>query len=160
MAQRYAAGRRAARVRAGSLGAVLHLTREVHDDLVAHLIDGLPDEACGLIGGRPGDEAEPCVADAWYPSPNVAASSRVYTIDPRTHLRADRDAEDRGIEIVGVVHSHTHTEPFPSPTDVDHAPDPGWHYVIVSFRLGAPMLRSFRIIDGEVAEEPVVVLAG
>jgi proteasome lid subunit RPN8/RPN11 len=160
MAQRYAADHVRARWRAGSLGAVLQLTRQVHADLIAHLIDGLPDEACGLIAGRPGSEGGHCLVDTWYPSPNVAASSRFYTIDPKTHLRADRDAEDRGIEIVGVVHSHTHTEPYPSPTDVDQAPDPGWHYVIVSFRLGAPMLRSYRIVAGEIAEEPVSVLGG
>lgn len=136
---------------------MLQLPRSVHDDLIAHLISGLPDEACGLLGGRPGVGDDPCVVDAWYPSPNVSASSRIYTIDPKTHLRADRDAEDRGAEIVGVVHSHTHTEPFPSPTDVTQAPDPSWHYVIVSFRLGAPMLRSYRILDGSILEEPVLV---
>ena len=73
---------------------------------------------------------------------------------------ADRDAEDAGHEIIGVVHSHTHTEPYPSPTDVQQAPDPTWHYVIVSFRLGVPALRSFRIVDGSVAEEAVEVLTG
>ena len=75
----------------------------------------------------------------------------MYTIDPRDHLRAERDAEGRGLEIVGVVHSHTHTEPYPSPTDVDQAPDPGWHYVIVSLKREAPELRSYRIADGGVA---------
>jgi hypothetical protein len=29
--------------------------------------------------------------------------------------------------------------------------------VIVSFRLGEPMLRSYRIIDGEILEEPVSI---
>ena len=33
-----------------------------------------------------------------------------------------------------MVHSHTHTEPYPSPTDVAQAPDPAWHYVIVSLQ--------------------------
>jgi proteasome lid subunit RPN8/RPN11 len=142
---------------------VLQLSRSAHLALVAHLYDGLPDEACGLIGGRPGGVdggASPAAATVFYPSPNVAASSRVYTIDPKTHLRADRDAEDRGIEIIGVVHSHTHTEPYPSPTDVAQAPDPSWHYVIVSFRQGPPVLRSYRIVDGGIAEEPVVVVEG
>jgi proteasome lid subunit RPN8/RPN11 len=74
------------------------------------------------------------------------------------HLQADRDAEDRGAELVGVVHSHTHSEPYPSPTDVAQAPDPAWLYVIVSFRLGQPMLRSYRILEGEIIEEPVLVL--
>ena len=90
----------------------------------------------------------------------MAASSRVYTIDPKTHLRADRDAEDRGLELVGVVHSHTHTEPYPSPTDVAQAPDPAWHYVIVSFRQGPPSLRSYRIVDGGITEEPVALVDG
>lgn len=137
---------------------MLHVPAALLDQLLAHLIDGLPDEACGLLGGRLGTDGEPCVVDAWYPSPNRASSSRVYTIDPKVHLHADRDAEDRGVELVGVVHSHTHSEPYPSLTDVAQAPDPNWHYVIVSFRLGEPMVRSYRIIEGEISEEPVVVL--
>ena len=136
---------------------MLQFTRSAHLELLAHLLDGLPDEACGLIGGQPAPDGGVCAVDTYYPSVNVAASSRVYTIDPKTHLRADRDCEDRGAEIVGVVHSHTHTEPYPSPTDVAQAPDPSWHYVIVSFRLGEPMLRSYRIIDGEILEEPVSI---
>lgn len=137
---------------------VLRIQRSVHDELLAHLIAGLPDEACGLLGGRLGGEGDPCVADLWYPSANMAASSRVYTIDPKVHLRADRDAEDRGAELVGVVHSHTHTEARPSPTDLAQAPDPAWHYVIVSLRHGAPDLRSWRLVDGVATEEPVEII--
>jgi proteasome lid subunit RPN8/RPN11 len=140
---------------------VLQLARSAYLDLVAHLHDGLPDEGCGLIGGVPApDGSGGASVTVFYPSPNVAASSRVYTIDPKTHLRADRDAEDRGMEIVGVVHSHTHTEPYPSPTDVSQAPDPSWHYVIVSFRQGPPVLRSYRIVDGLISEEPVALVDG
>jgi len=94
----------------------------------------------------------------FYPCANVAASSRVYTVDPRDHLRAERDAEGRGLEILGVMHSHTHTEAYPSPTDVAQAPDPAWHYVIVSLRAEAPVVRSYRIVDGAVAEEPIALL--
>ena len=92
-----------------------------------------------------------------YPTRNVAASAKLYTVDPREHLRADRDAEARGIEIIGVFHSHTHTDAYPSPTDVAQAPDPGWHYVIVSLRDTHPMLRSYRIHGDRVDEESVVV---
>ena len=77
---------------------------------------------------------------------------------PQDHLRADRDAEDRGLAIVGVMHSHTHTEAYPSPTDVAQAPDPDWHYLIVSLRQPEPVLRSYRIADGNIAEEPVVLI--
>lgn len=145
--------------RTGSLRAVLTIDRSVYLDLVAHLIDGLPDEACGLFAGTTGPDGHATVT-RFYPSVNVAASSRIYTIDPKTHLRADRDAEDAGLEILGVVHSHTHTEAYPSPTDVDQAPDPAWHYIIVSFRTGVPALRSYRIVDGSIAEEEVLLAEG
>ena len=119
--------------------------------MVGHAYDGLPDEACGLIAGPPGTDR----ATAFYPCRNAAASSRVYTIDPTDHLHADRDAERRGLEINGVVHSHTHTEAYPSPTDVAQAPDPAWQYVIVSLKRDAAVLRSYRIVEGTVTEEVV-----
>jgi proteasome lid subunit RPN8/RPN11 len=121
--------------------------------MVGHAYDGLPDEACGLFAGVPGTSR----VSAFYPCRNAAESSRVYTIDPKDHLRADRDAEGRGLEILGVMHSHTHTDAYPSPTDLAQAPDPGWHYVIVSLRQEAPVLRSYRIVDERSTEEPVTV---
>ena len=48
-------------------------------------------------------------------------------------------------------------EAHPSPTDVAQAPDPGWHYVIVSLKRGAPESRSYRIVDGRISEEPISV---
>jgi proteasome lid subunit RPN8/RPN11 len=132
---------------------VLTLTEDVWRAMVAHAWDGLPYEACGLFAG----DSAVDLASVFYPCRNAAESSRVYTVDPRDHLRADRDAESRGLEILGVVHSHTHTEAWPSPTDVDQAPDPAWHYVIVSLKREAAVLRSFRIVDGGIDEEPVAL---
>jgi proteasome lid subunit RPN8/RPN11 len=126
----------------------------VHDQMVAHCLDGLPEEACGLLGGR----METGEALTCYPTRNLAASAKLYTVDPKDHLRADRDAEAAGNAIIGVFHSHTHTEAYPSPTDVAQAPDPGWHYVLVSLRDIQPVVRSYRIIDGTVTEEPVQLL--
>ena len=133
---------------------MLQVTRGVRAAFVGHAYDGLPLEACGLLAGT----AAAGTATVFYPCANVAASSRVYTLDPRDHLRAERDAEGRGLEILGVMHSHTHTEAYPSPTDVEQAPDPTWHYVIVSLRAEAPVVRSYRIQDGAVAEEPIALL--
>jgi len=131
---------------------MLRLGPDVHDQMVAHTLDGLPLEACGLLATLPG---APLVV-AIYPCRNAAESAKLYEVHPLDHLRADRDAEDRGLEIAGVYHSHTHTDAYPSPTDVAQAPDPTWHYVVVSLREAEPMVRSYRIVDGTVSEEPVV----
>jgi [CysO sulfur-carrier protein]-S-L-cysteine hydrolase len=132
---------------------VLSLAHEVYARMIGHCYDGLPLEACGLLGGDPVAGR----ATLWYPTRNEAASARVYTVDPRDYLRADRDAEGRGLELIGVFHSHTHTDAYPSPTDVAQAPDPGWHYVLVSLRDIAPVVRSYRIVNGKIDEEPVVL---
>src|SRR5437588_5427780 len=121
--------------------------------MVCHCLDGLPLEACGLLGGEPSTAK----ATLCYPTDNVAASARLYRVDPRQHLQADRDAEARGLEIIGVFHSHTHSDAYPSPTDVEQAPDPTWHYVLVSLKDGEPVVRSFRIVDGVISEEPVAL---
>jgi len=135
---------------------VLRLTGPVHAQMIGHCLDGVPLEACGLLGGDPATGK----ATLCYPARNDAASARLYTVNPQDHLRAGRDAEARGLDLIGVFHSHTHTDAYPSPTDVAQAPDPAWHYVIVSLRDMAPVIRSFRIQDGNIAEEPVVLEGG
>ena len=126
------------------------MSTEHRDEMVAHALTGFPLEACGLMAG---DGAG--AMHRFYPCANAAGSSKLYTVAPRDFLTADRDAEANGWQLIGVMHSHTHTDPYPSPTDVAQAPDPGWHYVIVSLRDDVPMLRSFRIVDEAITEEPV-----
>lgn len=128
---------------------------DIHEKMLAHAYAGLPLEACGLFAGSAGADGHDASVEHFYPTENEAASSKVYTVPAKAFLRADRDAEDRGSQLLGVMHSHTHTEAYPSPTDVAQAPDPAWHYVIVSMRDELPSLRSYRIIDGEIAEESV-----
>lgn len=135
---------------------MLQLAASAHAAIVGHAYDGLPDEACGLLLGDPARHAAP----VFHPTANAAKSSRVYSIGPRDYLDADDAAAEAGLAIIGVVHSHTHTDAYPSPTDIAQAPDPDWHYVIVSLRDEAPVLRSYRIVDGVVTEEPVALQGG
>ena len=140
---------------------LLRLSVSQHERIVGHCYNGLPDEACGLLAGPVASvggqrEATGFVSEV-YPAVNADASARTYTVEGRDYLRASRDAEARGEEIIGVWHSHTHTDPYPSPTDVRSAVDPMWVYVIVSLRDEIPMLRAYRIRDDVIAECQVVV---
>lgn len=129
----------------------LHFPAQAFAEMVAHAYAGYPLEACGLLVGQGS------AVRRFVPCTNESASARVYSIPGRELLRAERAAESDGLEVIGVFHSHTHSEPYPSPTDVAQAPDPGWHYVIVSLKREAPETRSYRIVDGEIAEEPIAV---
>ncbi|MFM8381626.1 MAG: Mov34/MPN/PAD-1 family protein [Actinomycetota bacterium] len=127
----------------------LTLDAHVYDAMTALALAEYPLEACGLLAGVPGSH----VVSAFYPCGNTERSARIYTVNPRDHLRAERAAEERGLEIVGVMHSHTHTEAYPSPTDVAAAPDPAWSYVIVTLKRERPEARAFRIRSSEA--EPI-----
>jgi proteasome lid subunit RPN8/RPN11 len=120
--------------------------------MAAHAYHCFPEEACGLLIGDPSSQR----VARFVACTNVAHSAKVYTIDPKEHLRAELAAEAEGFEVMGSVHSHTHTEPFPSPTDVAQAPDPGWHYVIVSLKRGAPETRAYRIVGEAITEVTIV----
>ena len=137
----------------------MQLTAAVYAQMVGHCYDGVPLEACGLLAGPKG-QADGTTANATvcYPTRNAAKSSRVYEVHGLDYRDADDDADANDLEILGVFHSHTHTDPYPSPTDVAAARFPQWHYVLVSLRDEAPMTRSYRIVDGKIAEEPVVVI--
>jgi [CysO sulfur-carrier protein]-S-L-cysteine hydrolase len=138
---------------------VLHLRESAYAGLVAHAYDGLPDEACGLLGGR----AESDLAEVFVPCENADRSSRTFSLGPDAWQKVDRDIEGRGLAVLGVVHSHTHTEAYPSPTDIDQAGNPflaGWRWVLVSLRQDAPVVRSYVITDGVVVEEPIALLRG
>jgi len=121
--------------------------------MIAQAYDCYPEEACGLLIGRPGsNNVVRFVACA-----NTTQSGKVYTIEPKAMLRAEREAEAEGMEIIGVMHSHTHTEPYPSQTDVNQAVDPSWHYIIVSLKREAPEVRSYLLAHGTIAEEAIAV---
>ena len=101
------------------------------------------------------------VIDQFHPLRNDAASPTVFRLDPQGMLDLERSADAAGRRLVGVMHSHPESSPYPSPTDVNDAsnydPFGTLHHVIVSLRHAEPALRSFRIRDGEILEELVVV---
>lgn len=114
-----------------------------------------PLEACGLLIGQPmGSQVL-----RFEPIANAAASARIYELDGAEYAKAAMRADRDDLDIIGVMHSHTRTAAYPSPTDVAEASKPlippTWHWVIVTLAWGEPELRSFRILDGGIAEEPV-----
>jgi proteasome lid subunit RPN8/RPN11 len=134
---------------------MLTISRALYDKIVAHARADYPDEACGMITGPAGsDRPERFIAML-----NAARSPTFYEFDSTELIRVWREMEDRDEEPVVIYHSHTATEAYPSRTDIDLAAVPEAHYVLVSVRdENAIEFRSYRILDGEVTDEPVTVV--
>jgi proteasome lid subunit RPN8/RPN11 len=134
---------------------VLVIRRDLVDAMVAHARRDFPDEACGIIAG-PEDSDRP---ERFIPMLNAARSPTFYEWDTAEHLRVHRDMDAAGEGYVVIYHSHTATEAYPSRTDVSRAQNPESHFVLISVRdPDQHELRSYRIQDGVVTEEPVEVV--
>ncbi|BCK58149.1 Mov34/MPN/PAD-1 family protein [Nocardia wallacei] len=134
---------------------MLVIRADLVDAMVAHARADHPDEACGIIAGPEGsDRPERFVAML-----NAERSPTFYRFDSGEQLRVWREMDDRDEEPVVVYHSHTATEAYPSRTDISYAAEPNAHYVLVSTRDPEQHeLRSYRIVDGVVTEEPVRIV--
>lgn len=134
---------------------VLTIDRGILDRIMAHARRDHPEEVCGVVAGPIGsDRPERLIL-----MDNAERSMTFYRFDAMEQLRVWREMDDRDEEPVVIYHSHTATEPYPSRTDIAFAGEPGAHYVLVSTREPAvDEIRSFRIVDGEVTEEPVRVI--
>lgn len=138
---------------------MLSVTQDHVNSILEHLIKELPHEGCGVLIGEFLGNFPYKDASALYfiPTENNKKSALAYEIAPKDLLKADDFAREKGVDIIGVVHSHTNSDPYPSVTDIEFAVDPSWYYVIVSFRFSKPTMRAYRIINGIVSEEAIFV---
>jgi len=141
--------------RLGTLAVVLSISASVLDAIVAHARRDHPDEACGIVAGPLGSDRP----DRHVAMENAERSTTFYRFDSAEQLKVWRDMDDRDEEPVVIYHSHTATEAYPSRTDIALAPYPQAHYLLVSTRdPDVTEIRSYRIADGAVTEEPVQVV--
>lgn len=137
----------------------LTIPKKIYDSMVAHCRDGLPNEACGFLGGSKDK------ATKFYPLTNAAASPVYYQPDDKQMLKAMNDIDDSGLELVAIFHSHVASAPHPSSTDIREAHYPDSTYIIISLSdLDDPEAKGWRIekadwreVDGELEEVDLVV---
>src|SRR5580698_10329661 len=134
---------------------VLSIPRALYEQIIAHARKDHPDEACGVLAGPLGSDRP----ERFIPMENAERSPTFYRFDAKEQLRVWREMDDNDEEPVVIYHSHTATEAYPSRTDISYASEPNAHYVLVSTRDdNNTEFRSYRILDGEVEAEPVVVM--
>ena len=123
-----------------------------------HLEGGYPNEACGALLGRDNHGDHEVVEFRGMRNTIEDRPRDRYALDPLEQLRVQKDAEARGLEIIGFAHSHPDHPPIPSRFDSDNA----WSfysYVVASVQEGRfSEARSWRLGDGQhFKEEPLVI---
>jgi len=107
----------------------------------------LPNECCGLLGGR-GHQAL-----RLFPATNELASPTAFEIPVRELFSTVRGLREENLELVGIYHSHPGGENVPSVRDRERAYYPEAAYVILSPQQGVERpVRAF-LIRGKGVEE-------
>ena len=120
----------------------MKIRQEILDQIVAHAVEELPNECCGLLIGTPD-----IVEDAAR-ARNAKRSRTRFQVEPADHFAAIRRARAAGFEIIGAYHSHPSGPSGPSETDRTRLTDPTMFHVIVSLAHGTRTVGAFRLADG------------
>ncbi len=127
---------------------MLTLPNALIDEMIAHAREEAPNECCGIIAGQDGRAVK------LFRANNSEASPFRYNVDSKDLFRIHRECDKNDWEFMVIYHSHTASEAYPSATDVRLAAWPETFYVLVSLmNPDEPVVRAFRIVDGQVDEE-------
>ena len=129
---------------------MLYLKRDLLEKMIKQIRREAPDEACGILAGKEGK------VEKIYRMVNTDKNSETFFMDPKEQLDVVKDIRKKGLEIVGIYHSHTNSDAYPSQRDVEFAFNPEVSYVIISLKnKDNPYIRSFKIENNKIKEEEI-----
>ena len=136
---------------------MLYLKKEDYEKILAHCKEGLPNEACGLIGGT--IEGDKRSIQKVYLLTNIDQSNEHFSMDPKEQLAAVKDMRANGLKLLGNFHSHPESPSRPSEEDKRLAYDSKVNYLILSLMdLENPVFTAFRIDEEKnVTKEELVI---
>ena len=136
---------------------MLYLKKEDYEKILAHCKEGLPNEACGLIGGT--IEGDKRSIQKVYLLTNIDQSNEHFSMDPKEQLAAVKDMRANGLKLLGNFHSHPESPSRPSEEDKRLAYDSKVNYLILSLMdLENPVFNASRIDEEKnVTKEELVI---
>lgn len=135
------------------------LNKSHYEQILRHSLEALPNEACGLLGGR--TEGDKKVVEKVYLLNNCDNSPEHFSMDPKEQFAAVKDMRANGWTMLGNFHSHPESPARPSEEDKRLAFDPTASYLIVSLTdREKAVLKSFKITGAEVNEEGIEFIEG
>ena len=145
----------------GELSRMLNVPEDLLKQIHAHGEEAYPEEGAGFMLGSDGEQR---LVSALLPLSNARedeARHNRYLFTPEDYMKAEIEAECRGLSLLGVFHSHPDHPNRPSEFDREWA-QPYFSYVITSVRSGKALeSRSWRLVEdrSDFEEEPIKPIA-
>lgn len=132
----------------------------IQAQILAHAEVCYPNESCGFVLGslHGNDESK---GSRYCPSANTMEDkNRRFLIDPLEYQVIEDRADEEGLAIIAIVHSHPDHPDLPSEFDRQHA-WPGLSYIIISVLGGkAQSYRSWRLTEDHSVFNDEDILVG
>ena len=93
----------------------LVLTEAQRQILSTEAINKKPNECCALLFGK--KDNDKIRVNEIFIAENIEKSPVNFTISNEQLIRGYKMAEDKGLEVIGIFHSHPDSNPYPSATD-------------------------------------------
>jgi len=130
----------------------LSMSRVFRDMMIAHALEEVPNECCGLLLGSDGVVERVVAVKSDPPAPDR------YYMDPVRQVEVFEEMQKHGQSLIGIYHSHPRGPAEPSGADVQMAYHRGVAYVIISLAdADNPDVRAFVLQDGGFEEVRYVV---
>lgn len=101
--------------------------------MVLHAERAYPNECCGAMLGR-NETGRKLVRDAVaLENAFLGSQAARYELRPEDLLAADKAARERGLELIGIYHSHPDCDAYFSQTDLENS-CPWYSFVVLSVR--------------------------
>jgi proteasome lid subunit RPN8/RPN11 len=149
----------------------IEIRQEDVDRIHRHATECYPSECCGFLLGREEDGRRVVhdvipIQNAWqsiednpYESRPEDSTRNRSLVDPKDYLRVDREARQKGLDIISFYHSHPDHPSRPSEFDTRHAV-PFLIYVILAVEKGVPREMTAWLLGEEGAQfhsEPLAI---
>ena len=110
---------------------MIKIQKTAWEKMVSHVESTFPKEGCGLMIGSDG------VVQEAVPVPNsyTGPQEDFFVIDPKDLHRVDRESREKGLDVLGVFHSHPDCDAYFSKRDLEHS-CPWFSYVVLSIKGG------------------------
>lgn len=114
---------------------MIKIEKQPWDEMVAHAQATYPNECVGaMLGTQDGEEKRVSVAMA-LPNSFEGAQAARYELRPESLLSAEREARKRGLDLIGIYHSHPDCGAYFSETDLKNS-CPWYSFVVLSVQQG------------------------
>jgi proteasome lid subunit RPN8/RPN11 len=138
---------------------MLKIKKEAVKEIERQAEEGYPYEICGFMLGLVDFEnnIRECFEIFQVENQNKERANDRFEIAPKDYMKVENYADEKGIMIIGIYHSHPDHPDRPSKTDLMFA-QPDMSYIIVSVEKGkAKSWKSWQLDNGQFVEEEVEI---